>query len=176
MEKIMSLIFMRRAKSTDVDKIGEILHDAVQFLKKNGSPQWQSGYPNCQTVREDIKNNVAWVLIVDKQVAGYAAVIIGRDPNYEKIDGTWKNDTDKYATIHRIALSQKFRGMHLSQFFLSNIISTTYAQGIHNFRIDTYKKNEIVQHIATSHDFIKRGIIQVDDPIDPDRWAYELNL
>lgn len=172
----MSLIFIRKAENTDVDKIGKILCDAVQFLKKSGSPQWQSGYPNCQTVREDIKNGVAWVLTVDKQVAGYAAVVIGRDPNYEEIAGAWKNDTDKYATIHRIALSRKFRGMHLSRFFLSNIISTTYAQGIHNFRIDTYKKNKIVQYIATSNGFIKRGIIQVVDPIDPNRWAYELNL
>lgn len=172
----MSLIFIRRAKITDVDKIEDILQDAVQFLKKSGSPQWQSGYPNRQTVIEDIENNVAWVLTVDKQVAGYAAVVIGRDPNYEKIVGAWENDVDKYATIHRFVLSSNFRGMHLSQFFLSNIISVTYAQGIHNFRIDTYKKNKIVQHLATSHGFIKRGVIQVVDPIDPDRLAYELNL
>lgn len=172
----MSLIYIRRAKITDVDKIGEILHDAVQFLKKSGSPQWQSGYPNCQTVREDIKNNVAWVLTVDNQVAGYAAVVIGRDPDYEKIEGAWHDDVDTYATIHRLAVSRKFRGMHLSRFFMSDIISTTYAQEIHNFRIDTYKKNKIVQHIATSHGFVRRGIIQVVDPIDPDRLAYELNL
>lgn len=172
----MSLIFMRRAKESDVDKIEEILADAVHFLKESGSPQWQSGYPNCQSVREDIKSGVAWVLTVDKEVAAYAAVVIGRDPNYAKIDGAWKNDVDQYATIHRLAISNSFRGMHLSQFFLSNIISVTSAQGIHNFRIDTYQKNKIVQHIATSHGFEKRGIIQVNDPIDPNRWAYELNL
>lgn len=172
----MSLIFMRRAQDADVDKIGAILADAVRFLKESGSPQWQSGYPNCQSVREDIKNGAAWVLTVDKEVAAYAAIVIGKDPNYAKIAGAWKNDVDQYATIHRIAVSDKFRGMHLSQFFLSNIISVTYAQGIRNFRIDTYQKNKIVQHIATSHGFEKRGIIQVDDPIDPNRWAYELNL
>ena len=175
--KRMSLIFTRRAQNSDVDKIVQILQDAITFLKKNGSTQWQSGYPNRETVEEDIEKRVAWVLTVDNEVAGYAAVVIGKDPNYAKIDGEWKNNVDTYATIHRIAVFSKFRGMHLSQFFLSNIISLTYAQGIHNFRIDTSRKNKIVQHIAVSHNFIERGIIQVtEDPVDSSRIAYELNL
>ena len=172
----MSLIFTRRAQNSDVDKIVQILNDAISFLKESGSSQWQSGYPNRATVEDDIKNGCAWVLTVDNEVAGYAAVVIGRNSNYAKIDGEWNNDVDSYATIHRIAISSKCRGMHLTQFFLSNIISLTYAQEIHNFRIDTGEKNKIVQHIATSHNFIKRGIIQVDDPINPDRLAYELNI
>ena len=175
--KRMSLIFTRRAQNSDVDKIVQILQDAITFLKKNGSTQWQSGYPNRETVEEDIEKRVAWVLTVDNEVAGYAAVVIGREPTYADIEGKWENNVDTYATIHRIAVSSKFRGMHLSQFFLSNIISLTYAQGIHNFRIDTSRKNKIVQHIAVSHNFIERGIIQVtEDPVDSSRIAYELNL
>lgn len=172
----MSLIFTRRAQNSDVDKIVQILQDAITFLKKNGSTQWQSGYPNRETVEEDIEKQVAWVLTVDNEVAGYAAVVIGREPTYADIEGKWENNVDTYATIHRIAVASQFRGMHLTQLFLSNIISLTYAQGIHNFRIDTGAKNKIVQHIALSHDFVQRGIIQVDDPINPDRLAYELNL
>ena len=120
----MSLIFTRRAQNSDVDEIVQILNDAISFLK-------ESGYPNRATVEDDIKNGCAWVLTVDNEVAGYAAVVIGRDSNYAKIDGEWNNDVDSYATIHRIAISSKFRGMHLTQFFLSNIISLTYAQEIH---------------------------------------------
>ena len=175
--KRMSLIFTRRAQNSDVDKIVQILQDAISFLKESGSSQWQSGYPNRETVEEDIEKQVAWVLTVDNEVAGYAAVVIGREPTYADIEGKWENNVDTYATIHRIAVSSKFRGMHLSQFFLSNIISLTYAQGIHNFRIDTSRKNKIVQHIAVSHNFIERGIIQVtEDPVDSSRIAYELNL
>lgn len=173
----MSLIFTRRAQNSDVDKIVQILNDAISFLKESGSSQWQSGYPNRETVEEDIEKQVAWVLTVDNEVAGYAAVVIGREPTYADIEGKWENNVDTYATIHRIAVSSKFRGMHLSQFFLSNIISLTYAQGINNFRIDTSRKNKIVQHIAVSHNFIERGIIQVtEDPVDSSRIAYELNL
>ena len=88
----MSLIFTRHAQNSDVDKIVQILQDAIAFLKERGSTQWQSGYPSRETVKEDIKNNCAWVLTVDNEVAGYAAVVIGRDSNYAKIDGEWNND------------------------------------------------------------------------------------
>lgn len=34
-----------------------------------------------------------------------------------------------------------------------------------------------MQHLALKHNFIERGIIMVDeDPEDPSRLAYELNL
>lgn len=34
-----------------------------------------------------------------------------------------------------------------------------------------------MQHLAVKHNFIERGIIQVDeDPKDPSRLAYELNI
>jgi hypothetical protein len=51
------------------------------------------------------------------------------------------------------------------------------SQKIRNFRIDTSRKNKIMQHLAIKHNFIERGIIQVEeDPEDPNRLAYELNL
>ena len=75
----MSLIFTRRAQNSDVDKIVQILNDAISFLKESGSSQWQSGYPNRETVEEDIEKQVAWVLTVDNEVAGYAAVVSSRE-------------------------------------------------------------------------------------------------
>ena len=33
-----------------------------------------------------------------------------------------------------------------------------------------------MQKLAKKNGYVYRGIIQVEDPIDPDRLAYELNL
>lgn len=172
----MSLIYSRKASLGDLDQIMTIIAAAKKFLKKNNSPQWQSGYPNAQTIKTDIEKGEGYLLIIGSEIAGYAAVITGQDPNYRKIDGSWQNDTAPYSTIHRICLSNHFRGLHLASYFLANLISLKLAAGIHNFRIDTYKLNQPMQHLATSFGFAKRGIIQVVDPIDPDRYAYELNL
>ena len=111
------------------------------------------------------------------KVAGYAASVVGIEPTYQKINGEWKNTNDDYATFHRLAISSKYRGMHLANFMFSDLISIMVNQGIKNFRIDTSRKNQIMQHLALKNNFIERGIIMVDeDPEDPSRLAYELNL
>lgn len=170
------LIYVRKANKNDLDQIMPIITDAKKFLKETGSSQWQSGYPNTKTIADDITNKVGYVLCVGQTIAGYAAAITGIEPTYQKIDGKWQNNQDPYTTIHRMALSSHYRGMHLAGCFFSNLISLQLVEGIHNFRIDTFKKNAVMQHLALSNGFIQRGTIQVDDPIDPSRIAYELNI
>lgn len=110
------------ATTADVLAVLEIINHAKAFLKAAGSTQWQSGYPNADTITTDIANEVGWVLKADHQVVGYAAVIVGEDPNYQEIDGAWQNTTAPYATIHRIAISNQYRGQHLGQRFFKLII------------------------------------------------------
>lgn len=136
----MTLVYAREAEQGDVPAIMQILHSAIAFLKNSGSTQWQSGYPNQATVEQDLRSGVAYVLVVDSQVAGYAAAVAGPDPHYAKIDGAWQDDDDVYVAIHRLALSSNYRGQHLATRFLSALISIKYSQGIHNFRVDTFKK------------------------------------
>ncbi|WP_297817686.1 GNAT family N-acetyltransferase [uncultured Lactobacillus sp.] len=173
----MSLIYTRLANELDIHQILPIIDQAKAFLKASGSSQWQGNYPNQMTIQDDIDHQVGYVLLVDNKIAGYAAVITGLEPTYRDIEGSWNNEVDEYATIHRMAISSEFRGMHLANYFFSNILSLKIAQGAYNFRIDTSRKNKIMQHLAETHGFIERGIIQVDeDPQDPSRIAYELNL
>ena len=172
----MSLIYIRKAAKNDLDQIMPIIDAAKKFLKEDGNPQWQSGYPNVDAISTDIEQDAAWVLIVDQKVAGYTAVTSGPDPNYHQIDGRWNNDLDPYVAIHRVAISNEYRGMHLASYLLSSLISLHYAEGVRNYRVDTFRRNEIVQHLVKDAGFIERGTIKNDDPIDPYRVAYELNL
>ena len=164
------------ATTADVLAVLEIINHAKAFLKAAGSTQWQSGYPNADTITTDIANEVGWVLKADHQVVGYAAVIVGEDPNYQEIDGAWQNTTAPYATIHRIAISNQYRGQHLGQRFFKLIIDHFAGEGVHNFRVDTFKLNQPMQYVAKSAGFEYRGIIKVVDPVDPARLAFELNL
>lgn len=173
----MTLIYTRYATNHDLSEIMTIINEAKVFLKQSGSSQWQGDYPNENTILTDINNKHALVLVVDNQIAGYAASIIGEEPTYKEINGTWKNDNDPYATFHRLAISSNYRGMHLASFMFSDLISIMSSQGVRNFRIDTSCKNAIMQHLALKHNFVERGIIQVnEDPEDPNRLAYELNI
>ncbi|GEO46310.1 GNAT family N-acetyltransferase [Companilactobacillus kimchii] len=177
----MSSIYIKRAQITDLNEIMNIISQAQVMLKADGSPQWQSGYPDTTTLKNDIMAQQCWVLMVDNKIAGTATLIVADDPNYREItDGQWENNTDPYATIHRIAISSDFVGQHLGKIFISNLISQSYQNGIHNFRIDTHKLNKRMQHLATSTGYVHRGKIYVSEPAanheDNARLAFELNL
>lgn len=177
----MSSIYIRHAQAPDLKEIMNIINQAKEMLKKDGSPQWQGGYPDTATLKNDIMAQQCWLLIVDGKIAGTATLIVADDPNYREItNGQWKNNTDPYATIHRIAISGDFAGQHLGKIFISNLISYSYQNGVHNFRIDTHKLNTRMQHLATSSGYVHRGKIYVDEPADNHednaRLAFELNL
>ena len=129
------------ATTADVLAVLEIINHAKAFLKE-----------------------VGWVLKADHQVVGYAAGIVGEDPNYQEIDGAWQNTTAPYATIHRIAISNQYRGQHLGQRFFKLIIDHFAGEGVHNFRVDTFKLNQPMQHVAKSAGFEYRGINQGGRP------------
>ena len=170
------LVYIRLAKKEDLDQIMIIIGEAKKLLKKDGIPQWQSGSPNREMLAEDIAKERAYCLVADQTIAGVAVLLTIPDPNYAQIDGSWANTSEQYATIHRIAISTEFRGQHLSQFMMSNLISRGLMLGIKNFRIDTHALNQRMQGLIKSQGFNYRGIVQVDQTENSARNAYELNL
>ncbi|WP_295747200.1 GNAT family N-acetyltransferase [uncultured Limosilactobacillus sp.] len=172
----MAQISIRRSTSNDLDAIMQIVDQAKALLKADGSPQWQDGHPDRAMFAADITKQDNWVLMVGNEIAGTATLQGGLEPSYEKIDGAWNQPAAPYMTIHRVALSAAFRGQHLSNYFLSNLLTVGQLQGVKNFRIDTHPVNKRLQALATKFGFVKRGIIMVDDQNDPRRLAFELNL
>ena len=174
---IMAEIYLRRAQLQDLTAVMKIIDDAKELLKKNGSPQWQNGYPDQETFTQDIVMQTNWILINDNKVVATATLQLTPEPTYRNItQGQWQQPDEPYATIHRVAISSNYRGQGLSKLLFSNLLTVGQMQGIKNFRVDTHRSNKAMQHIAENFNFKKRGIIKVNDQNNPERLAYELNL
>lgn len=173
----MGTIFVRKATEQDLADVMMIINQAKALLKADGSKQWQNGNPSEETILQDIIKGYGQLLIVDGKIAGTSALLTDPDPNYEIIhDGSWNNDLDPYATIHRLAISDKYRGMRLANYFISSLLTLAYRQGFRNFRIDTHEKNMRTQALVEKFGFEYRGIIYVDPSPEGARKAYELYL
>lgn len=167
------MIYLRKARPDDLPAIMQIIKEAKLFLGKSGSDQWQGAYPAQENIQDDLAKDQAYVLSVDGKVAGYSAVITGEEPNYTKItEGSWSNDSLDYVTVHRIALSDEFRGRELTKFLFSNIFSLMKARGYADFRVDTHELNAIMQHVFEREGFVYRGQVIIDGP----RRAYQCEL
>lgn len=175
----MALIYVRPANQRDIPSILEIIKSAKQFLKAQKIDQWQNNYPNQQSIKNDVDNKANYVLIDNHQIAGTASLIPGIDKSYLHInDGSWINGPrGKYLTIHRVAISNQFRGEGLSRLLMSNLISLAVSQGFRDLRIDTHPDNQGMQHVITANGFQKRGIIHTLEggkQTSTARYAYQL--
>jgi ribosomal protein S18 acetylase RimI-like enzyme len=152
---------IRQAKLADLPEIVAVIESARAFLKAQGLDQWQkSAYPDASDIRADIAKGVAYILTVDSKIAGYAAVIRGFDPAYDKIQGAWLNENHDYVTVHRLALSSQFRGQALGQQFLNAIFDA--FSNYQDFRVDTHPDNHIMQHILIKLGFKACGTVMFE--------------
>ncbi|KSV57065.1 hypothetical protein ATO21_02030 [Pediococcus acidilactici] len=173
----MAAVYIRKAVINDLSSVKQIIDEARKKLRAEGSPQWQDGHPDERQLEQDLRQGVGYVLMADREAAGYVAVTNSPDPTYQNIyHGKWHNDVDPYVVIHRMAISKKFQGQHLSTILLSNVISLCAQRKINNVRFDTYRLNHALQHLGEKFSFHYCGEIKVVDQIDPWRLAYELNL
>ncbi len=80
-------MILRKATASDANDIWNILQQAIEQRRNEGSDQWQNGYPNEQTVHDDIAKGYAYALVDNNVIIAYATIIFGKEPAYEKING-----------------------------------------------------------------------------------------
>ncbi|CAM2749693.1 GNAT family N-acetyltransferase [Fructilactobacillus fructivorans] len=176
----MSTIYVRKATEADLDDIYTIIKNAKKFLGEQGIDQWQSDYPSEDDLARDVKFGISYVLDVDGQVAGTATLHLGIDPDYLHLEGgEWANgDQGHYSAIHRIAVSNDYRGQGLASKFISGLFTISSLRGFKDVRIDTHPDNKGMQHVILSNGFTKRGTIYANGKRNhgTERFAYQIEL
>lgn len=152
--KTMAEKMIRPATAADMDRILEIYEYARRFMAENGNPtQWGNGYPARQTLEEDINKERLFLVTEEDCICGVFMFVIGDDPTYADIEGSWRSDTP-YGVIHRVA------GMGGGIFAA---VLEYCEQQINHLRIDTHADNKPMQHVVEKAGFCRRGTIFVED-------------
>ena len=158
---------IRLAFPNEVDAIMQVIEEAKKCLADAGSTQWQNGYPDADTIIEDIISGQAYVALDEGDLLAYAAVTKSPEKAYEAIyDGNWEGKEAEYLVFHRIAVASDVQGKGVAQTFLEGLIE---GFDYLDFRSDTHAQNKVMQHI-----FEKLGFKQVGKvPVDGERLAYQ---
>ncbi|WP_300675366.1 GNAT family N-acetyltransferase [Soonwooa sp.] len=127
----------RKAKNEEVDEIWEILQFAIQSRKNDGSRQWQDGYPNRNSILEDIENGAAYILADDKGILAYGAAIFDVEPAYNDIQkGEWLTNGD-YVVVHRVAAAERSKGMSIATKFFDAVENLAKSKNVFSVKVDT---------------------------------------
>ncbi|WP_336514592.1 GNAT family N-acetyltransferase [Pollutibacter soli] len=129
-------MILRKADIAERSIIWNILQQAIEQRRLDGSEQWQQGYPNEQTVDDDIANGHGYVLIYENSIIAYAAIIFGIEQAYEEIEGKWLSNQD-YVVIHRVAVSDSLKGKGIATLLFKKIEELSIEHGVYSIKVDT---------------------------------------
>lgn len=161
----------RKTRIEDSEKVLEIIKQAQQSIKDMNFDQWQNGYPNMQSILEDIKDGYGHVLVVDGKIMGTLALSFDGEETYEKIyEGKWLSDHE-FAVVHRVAVHNECKGMGIATKMLSDVEKMCRDKGMKSIRIDTHRENIPMQKTILKSGFTYCGIIYTND--GSERFAYE---
>ena len=170
--------WIHRIEKDDIQRVLKITNDAKNLLKKNGSLQWQQGYPNEDTFLTDIKNKVLYGIYQNNELMAYGAYILGKDINYIEIDGKWDIPAnEKDLAIHRVAVDGNCHGKKYGVKILKYGIEYAKKLGCISVKVDTHEKNKAMQKCINNSGFVYKGIVKIlRDKFDNLRNAYEIVL
>jgi len=146
----------RHATSEDLPQIWMILQKAILRRKKDGSDQWQDGYPNPEVIKKDIEREAAFVMTDGNITIGYCAILINDEPAYTEIEGKWLTNGD-FAVFHRVAISEDYIGKGLSRIMLNFIEDFALENNLTSVKADTNFDNPAMQNIFGKAGYIYCG-------------------
>lgn len=152
----MDTLILRKANLSEVPQIWEIIQDAIEQRRLEGSKQWQDGYPNELSIENDINNGYGFVLTENESILCYAAIIFGIEPAYEEIEGKWLTNGD-YAVVHRVAVSKLAKGKGIATKLFQNIEGLCLEHNIHSIKVDTNFDNVPMLKILDKLDYTYCG-------------------
>lgn len=160
----------RKSIKSDLDNIMIIIKEAQKYFKENNIDQWQDNYPNEETILNDINNETSYVLVKDNNIVATASISFEEEKTYKNIVENWLTN-DRYVVIHRVAVTNKLKGLGLASIILKKAELLALANNVHSIKIDTHKDNKAMQRVLKKNNFTYCGIIYLED--NSERIAFE---
>ena len=148
----------RQATANDLPEVWNILKDAIKRRKEDGSNQWQDGYPNMEILKKDLAKNAGYVLIDNKTIVGYCAILINDEPEYANIEGKWLTESD-FIVYHRVAIAKNYIGKGLAKVLLQHVEGFAQKNNIQSLKADTNFDNNPMKHLFKKLGYTYCGLV-----------------
>ena len=166
----------RRAAAADLPDIMRAVGEAQAFMRTLGIDQWQDGYPEPETLLNDIRLGQLYIYEDAGRVAAFAALSQAAEPVYDDIDGAWLT-AGPYLTLHRMALDDAHRGGGLAAGMVRRAEALARECGCVSLRVDTHTGNRAMRRFLEKQGFRHCGTVcYAVKKGDPLRVAYEKPL
>jgi GNAT superfamily N-acetyltransferase len=165
---------VEKTKEEDKEQVIAIWEQARAYMKEAGIQQWQDGYPNRESLEEDMSAGESYVLRDNETgaVAATAYISFRGEPDYDVIyEGSWSQNIP-YCVMHRVAVDPQQKGKGLAGELIKEAARQCREKNIRSLRIDTHRVNRSMRRMLEKNGFVYRGIIHLSKD-GSERVAYE---
>lgn len=158
-------MLFRKSEPKELENILEIVVETQKYFKENGIDQWQNGYPNRETILDDMNKDQSYVLLDDNdEICGICTISFIEEESYKKIvDGEWKSDieTVPYGVIHRIAIKGNLKKKGVGSFIFREVEKIVRAKNINSIKVDTHEDNKPMQESMKRNGYEYCGVVYI---------------
>lgn len=167
-------ITYRLARKSDLIAVMDVIKSAQKFLAEQKIDQWQDNFPTDAVISDDIEDRISYVFVCKGKIIGFVCLGLKDESYYNTLSGgKWLNNVGWYATIHRTAVVEEFRGLGIADLMFDLCLRQSKARGALSVRVDTHEDNLRMRHIIEKNHFTYCGEVRL--PVtNAKRLAYEL--
>lgn len=163
-------ILVRNAQREELETVWKRVESAVDFMAKQGNPQWNADYPRREHFAKALEEETLFVAEADGAVAG--AVILDESQASEYGTLTW-NTPERSLVIHKLALGQEFMGRGVAGAIFAFAEEEARRRGLRGLRVDTYHKNRVMRRRLERQGFSFVGAIRFPTQQPGEYFCYE---
>ncbi|MBQ7938065.1 MAG: GNAT family N-acetyltransferase [Oscillospiraceae bacterium] len=163
---------VRPASKPDIPSVlGCVRRIKNEYFEANNINQWVGDYPSREIFASDVDKKALYVMYMGEVLIGFGSFLCEAEPTYEKIDGAWLTDGEKYLVVHRLGINPDWHGMGMGTALMGLADKICEVKKIPSIRVDTHEDNISMQKLLEKCGFTKCGTIYLENG-DP-RIAYE---
>jgi len=148
----MSII--RSATCNDLNRVVQIVRDAIQYMSNHGINQWDNVYPDKATLKSDIRNHQMYVIETDANVAGFITLNEEQEPEYDNV--AWRYQ-GKALIVHRLTIHPDYQRTGLASQLMDYAEDLAAAEGYDSLRLDAFTENPAACTLYENRGYLKSG-------------------
>lgn len=163
------MIKLRKVTSGEEKTALRFIEEAKKHLRYQGIDQWQDGYPDIESIRNDVAADRGYFITRSDIPIGYLCLDFEGESAYNQLN-SWEC-IGNYAALHRMAIGDSARGMGagLEAFLLCEKLCL--ERGVRSIRVDTKDTNPKMRHVIVKSGYEYRGDVYYSSC--GDRMAFE---
>ncbi len=161
-------------KSVEIDETATVLaiyRSCVCQHQKEGFNQWDSTYPNLETITLDIQNNWLFGGYINNKLVAVISITEDEPVDYASVE--WTDKKGKYYIIHRLCIVEQYLRKGIAKALMLFAEQYTINNHRSSIRLDTYSLNKGALAFYQALNYQKVGFVKFPKREEGDYTCFE---